>query len=468
MPDDDRATAPTTTSQPARAAFDLLLKAARECLAQGRFESAGEILDGARAQVGDDEGRLAKVEGLAEELGQRRRLRSEGVAEAVQAIEVALGAGQRMDADRLLFQAVEQFGEDPRFDRFHERLEALHRQDFRSDVRALIARADEVSAEGDSVAAQELWFKAQALAPADDGDLRSVLESVGQQILDRTQSQRRQRVAAARIQIEERIEDLDYPGARAVVQALVSSLGSTDGARELQQHLVTTHSEVLNRRVREAGVAFEDEHFGLAARHLRAALVLSPDNPWLQDRLRKVEEKLTEVETRRQADPRWRAQIAELEAVIEGGNPAQAEPALDAAEAEWGEGGTFENLRRRLERRRKERIQEHLGRARAARAEGDLVAAQAAVESASALAPDDPEVLHFEELLRRPPEEDFVGAAPEEIAEDVREIESLRESGDSLKAWKRVQVAIDRHGRVEPLPTLRRRIADELLTRDGL
>ena len=91
MPDDDSATAPPTTSQqPARAAFDLLLKAARECLAQGRFESAGEILDGARAQVGDDEGRLAKVEALAEELGQRRRLRSEGVAEAVQAIEVAL------------------------------------------------------------------------------------------------------------------------------------------------------------------------------------------------------------------------------------------------------------------------------------------------------------------------------------------------------------------------------------------
>lgn len=461
---DDEHSENQVTAQPA---FEILLRAFGECLQQGRFDSAREILAGAQAQA-DTEKRREQVEGLGALLAERQAQREAGVAAAVAAVERALEAGERMTADRLLFQAGEEHGEHPELSRLHRRIEVAHRQDFEADVRRLIEQADELSQAGGDSDAHELLLKAKALAPSKDAETQGLLAEVAQRIARRTEIHRGERIAIARQQITDRLVALDYPGARAVLQTLVGSLGSSEGLRELQEHLVGTRQEVLGDRVRQAGLAFEQGRFGEACLHLRAALVLSPEDPWIQRRLAEAERRQHEKEQQRQEDPEWCALLAKIEAQRTAGELGAAERSLELAEERWGVGRILDEEREHLKLARLERLAELLRAARKARSEGRMEIARGEVEKALELAPDDGEALHLAELIDRASEPEDLPEAPPELLAEVAEIENLRSGGATLLAWKSVQAAIEAHGEREPLATLRRLIADEMLGGDGL
>lgn len=462
MSDDDLSLPQTT----ARADYEILLRAFGECLQQGRFDSAREILASARAQAEDDK-RREQVEGLGALLDERQTQREAGVQAAVTAIEEALAAGQRMRADRLLFQAVEEFGEHPELARIRGPLETAHRRDFESDVRRLIEEADRTSEEKRDSEAQELVIKARALISTENEALMELLAVVEARIAARTERHRQLRIEEARQQITERLVDLDYPGARAILQALVGSLGAGGDLRALQDHLVSTHQSVLEGRVREAGVSFEHGRFGEACVHLRSALVLSPENPWIQKQLTQAETRLAQQEEARESDPAWRAQLDSIESQRAAGELEAAERSLELAEQQWGVGGVLDEERERLRLARLERFTHLLRGARTARSEGRTDEARKKVELALELMPGNAEAIHLAEVIDRTGHEEALPEAPPELVTVVAEIQERRAKGPALLAWKCVQEAIDTHGDREPLSTLRRLIADEMLAGDG-
>jgi serine/threonine-protein kinase len=295
--------------------------------------------------------------------------RDAAVAEVVREVEALLDRGALMEADRLLFQATERLGEDG-LGGVRQRLDELYHRELAGKVRGLLGEAESLAEAGRTGAALEAVRKAQAMAPED-------LE------LARELAERAHEVRARIGTAERRGKEARRTAARV---------------RDL---------------VRDAGIAFEAGGFAEAADRLREALALTPDDPWLRDRL---------------------------------------------AAAEAGR----QRLEQQEERRREARSL--LGQAAEAESCRDVLKARLLVTRALELDPDDTEALELAKALDRRPIEP---ALTPEVAAVLREVCGLRRGGERLAAWRRLQAAIEELGADEALEALRREIADELLAGSG-
>ncbi len=161
--------------------------------------------------------------------------------------------------------------------------------------------------------------------------------------------------------------------------------------------------------VREAGIAFEAERFPEAADRLREALEATPDDPWLRGRLTAAE---------------------------------AGQQRLEEAERQHREARSL------------------LRQAEAAVSCRDVLKARLLVTEALELAPESSEARALAKVLDRRPIEPPLTP---EVAAAVREIDDLRQRGETLAAWRRIQAAIEELGDDEALDVLRREIADDLL-----
>ncbi len=283
----------------------------------------------------------------------------------VERVEALLDRGSLIEADRILFQAIETYGDDGGLQRVRRRLDELYHHELATNVRALLDEAESLAESGTIEAALEAVRKAQAMVP-EDPELARELAARAHEV-------------RARISSSER---------RSRERTQIARVGEL---------------------VRDAGVAFEAERFRDAADLLRQALELTPEDPWLRNRL---------------------------------------------AAAEAG--------RRRLEEqeRRRQKASLLLRQAEAAESCRDILKARLLVTEALEHEPDNPEAQALAKVLDRRP---IVPALTPEVAAVAAEVHELRRRGELLPAWRRIQEAIEELGTDEALEELRREIAEELL-----
>jgi hypothetical protein len=192
-------------------------------------------------------------------------------------------------------------------------------------------------------------------------------------------------------------------------------------------------------------------------------MALKPNDSGLQTRLDQALKRQIEFEKKLQEDPLWQRQTAAIQVAIVEGRYADGRALLDSAEGRWGQGASLDDLRQRLEQQCQEQLRQTLKAARQAHLDGDRATAEGHLAKAVSLAPKDPSVLNLQETLCRPEPTLQGSQAPPELTAALAEIHQLCTDGHSLAAWRKVQTAIESFGEVEPLRTLQRRIAQEMV-----
>lgn len=453
----------TDPSAPVQADFSYLVQAARESLQRGELDEAVAVLDEARKQTHDDAKRLAAVRRLEAELVQRRHGRDVGIQQRVDTIRQQFEDGELMVADRLLFQAIETFGEDRRFDSLRQLLQLKHRADLEEKIQGMMDQATELSEDRRDIEAMELIHKAQAVVPPDNPTLRLRLESAAQELRQQTLAHRQERLEKAKQTLDGHISRFDLARARAAAAGAEGELGNPEAVTTLRRYLQWRISEGVHQAVQAAGRSYEQGRFGIAIGHLRQALSLKPDDAWLKKKLKKCEAKQLEQEQALQEDSNWTGCLASIQEAILKQDFPLAERLLQDAVATWGHGRSLDHLQQRFRQERQERVRALLQAARQAHREGDGPVARQHLAKALKIDPQDPSARNLAEALERPEPKIETAEAPEQASAVIQEIQQYCDASDYLKAWRKVQEAVKDHGELEPLVALQRRIAEELL-----
>lgn len=449
------------------AAFDVLLQAVEESLVRGDMEGASEILQGARSQAVDasQEQRIQRLEAA---LATRRTEQDEQVAATLHEIEQALDTGRLMDADQLLFQVGESHADHPFVKSLHDRLTQMRRREVVADVHDMLDEAQALSNARNDARAQEMLIKVQTLAPNDSPELDERIAAVEELLRVQSDRHRAERVEVARRRIRKCLEAGDYKAAKQVIPEVEGSIVRADVMQALREYLVESHEWMIDEKVRLAGISLQDGRYGDAVDALRVAVDLSPGNSWLESQLDEAKAQLVESEETRESDPRWQASKGRFAVFLEDGRFLDAQALIAEAEAQWGRGPTLEGMKEEVADRRRELMEHSLSEARAAHDRGDLDGAHELLADARLIDPEDPGVEKLQDLLTRLPADQGVDVAPPpEAAEAVAEVHRLRDAGQVLEAWKATQALIDTFGDVEPMSSLRRLIAEDMLQGDS-
>lgn len=453
----------TAPSHPVQADFAYLVQAARESLQRGELDETAVVLDEARKQTRDDAKRVSAVRRLEAELVQRRHGRDVGIQQRVDTIRRHFENGELMVADRLLFQAIETFGEDRRFDSLRQLLQLKHRADLEEKIQGMMDEATRLSEARQDIEAMELIYKAQAVVPPDNPTLRQRLEKAAQELRQQTVAHRQERLEQAKRTLDGHVSRFDLAGARAAAAGAESDLSNPEAVTTLRRYLQWRLSEGVHQAVQAAGRAYDQERFGVAVGHLRQALSLKPDDDWLKKKLEKCEAKQLEQEQTLQQDPAWTGCLASIqEAILQQDFPL-AERLLRDGTATWGYGGSLDRLQQRFRQEREERVRALLQAARQAHRDGDGQAARQHLTKALKIDPQDPSARNLAEALERPEPKIETSEASAQAGADIQEIQQHCDASDYMQAWRKVQEAVKVHGELEPLVALQRRIAEELL-----
>lgn len=454
---------PNEGSRPALPDFAYLIKASRESVQRGDLDEATVMLDEARKQASGHPPRQAAATALAQEIEQRLKGREEGILQRLAAVQDCFSASQLMRADRLLYEAIEDCGQDPRFDELRERLKALHLEDLEATLEAMVQRAHELAAEHRDSDALELMQKAQTMAPPQRQALRQRLQATAETLQQLARRHRQERLESAQQEVDHHLAAFDLPAARSAAAAAEGSLGSPETVASLRSHLQWRISQHVHAEVQAADQASEGSLPGRAVTRLRRAMALKPNDSWLQTRLDQALKQQIKFERELQEDPLWQRQTAAIQVAIVEGCFADGRVLLDNAEDRWGQGASLDDLRQRLEQQCQEQLRQTLKTARQAHLDGDRATAEGHLAKAARLAPEDPSVLNLQETLRRPgPTLEDSQASPE-LTTALTELHQLIADGHSLAAWRKVQAAIESFGEVEPLRILQRRIAQGMV-----
>ncbi len=445
--------------------FAYLIKAAKESVQRGDLEEADVMLDEARKQVSDQPQRQAATQALEREISQRRNGREEGILQRLLEVQECFGSGNLMRADRLLFEATEDFGQDQRFDILRQHLKALHLEDLETKIEGLMEESIRLSTERRDIEAMELIHKAQAMAPPNHQALQQRLKSTAERLQQLTSAHRRERLDGARKEVDQHLAAFDLPAARASAAA-EADLVSPEAVTALRRHLKWSISQQVHATVQAATRAYETSQFGIALTHLRQALAIKPNDDWLQARLEETAAEQRAQEKDLQQDAIWLGTLASIQEAIAEHRFTNGRSELERAEARWGQGASLDDLRQRLDSACQEELRTVLKAARQCHLDGDSKAAQHHLAAASRLAPGDPSIRNLAEAFERPqPTSETTDPRPE-VNALLNELKELCERTEYLEAWRRVQSAIETFGEIEPLVTLQRRVAQELV--DGI
>lgn len=443
--------------------FAYLLRAAREGLQRGNLDDALTMLVEANKQAVGNRQRISQVQEIEREVEKRREGRESGIQQRLFEIRRCLLDGALMMADRLLFQAIELYGLDGRFEELRRHLERSHLQDLESDVRSMMQQALELSQARQDVAAMELINKAQAVAPPQGATLLQELEATAEQIHLQSQTHRQQRLEGAKQNIDQHLNSFDLQAARAVAVGIEGDLGSPEAITSLRRYLKMRISEGIHSAIHAANQTFQAAEFGHAIEHLRQALALKPDDPWLQERLQLSVDHQLKQEKERQHDPEWTGSLSAIQEAVAHQKFASAEQLLQTAMDRWGDGASLSHLRQRLETERGDSIRALLEAARQAHRQGEQETAREHLAEALRIDPKDSSAMNLAEVFARPKNDMKLSEAPPEATAAVAELHRLCAEGQFLEAWRKVQTAIGSFGELESLVTLQRRIAQELL-----
>lgn len=454
---------PTAANGQAVVDFAYLLQAARECIQRGDFDDAQTMLSEAGKQAADAPRRLAQVAEVQQDWASRRQGREDGIEQRLQAIRKSLDAGELMEADRHLFQAVELHGPDPRFDDYRHKLEQLHLQELESDIRSMMTQAVELCRIGKDVEALEIIDKAKAVAPPRGKELIGELESTAEYLRQLSVRQRQERLAEAKAEVSQHLAVFDLSAARACASGAEQGLGSPDAVTDLRRFLQWRISETVHGEIHAARQAFHEADYGVAIGHLRRALALKPGDTWIEEQLRASSDRQQQQEKERRHDPVWTDCLAAIEDAIAGQRFDEASHRLGAAIGQWGQGASLDHLQQQLSAERGDAVRQLLDAARQAHRENDVDTAQKRLDEALKMDPEDPSAQNMAEVLARPQPALELSEAPPEALAAIEELHRLCEESAFLEAWRNVQRAIDAFGELQPLVALRRRIAEEVL-----
>lgn len=454
---------PSESRQPSLPDFAYLIQAAKESVQRGDLDEADVMLNEAKKQLCEHPQRLAATRSLQREIDQRRAGREEGIRQRLVALEASFGDGELMRADRLLFEATEDFGQDPRFDALRQHLKTLLLQDLESKIETMMEQATELSAERRDIEAMEVMHKAQAMAPPDRQGLQERLKYTTERLRLVTAKHRQERLEEAQRAVDQHLAAFDLAAARAAASAAETELVSPETVSALRRHLQLGISQRVHAEVQAASGACDALRFGLAVAHLRRALSIKPGDDWLQDRLQETAARQQAQERALQQDPAWTSTLASIQEAIVEQRFADARNELAQAEARWGQGASLDDLMQRLESACQEQLRTILQAARRSHQNGEYDTAQEQLAAARRIAPDDPSVRNLAETFERPrPEPAAAGTTPE-VARVLGELEELRQRREHVQAWRHIQSAIETLGEHEPLLALQRRIAEEMV-----
>ncbi len=352
--------------------------------------------------------------------------RQDVVRRLVGEVEELLRSGKLIEADRMLFQARETHGSDPRLTTLRQRLDESYQRGVESEVRALVSRAEAHLDEEDFTRALETLDKARTTAAPGSPLIEEIAEATHRVRRRQQEQQQRRSIVEVERRLLVLIRRKDFVAGRKLLAAAEAESGSPAAIEPLHRLLSRTIDESIQELVKQAGIAFEAERFDTAVDCLGKVLVLDPGNDWIRSRLERARSGLA----RQQDEIRRRTE-----------RDAKAHALLRAAEK--------------------------------ARAEEDVLKARLLVANALKLKPDFGEAAALAKNLdqqHRAAELEISSLRTTPLSPGLMkaytDIEGFRAAGDSLAAWHRLGEAIEEFGEIDTFMKLRRQIAAEILDDD--
>lgn len=448
------------TSSAVVVSFQALVEGARLALRQGDFAVTEELLEEADLQQEEARSHRKTLAALRRQLEDRRSQIATGGTEAVATITSLLERRELLQADRALFQATERFGATPALDDLRRRLDQLHHEELEADLQRLCEEAESLASRDEAARALDLINKARAVSPV--GPWTRRLEELSRTLAERGTEQRQALIADTRLRLIERIDALDYPGAREVLTKAEARLGPDSNSQSLKNFLVEIYLEGIHQRVRQAAAAFGIGNYEDAVALLRQALRLNPDNTWVRDRLEDARQRLDLQQREAPAEVELAADLSAIEDAASRGDLVTARDLLQEAEKRWQTSSRLRPLRKSLDAQIAEELEELLVRAGAARDKHDFLKARLLVARALELDQENADALALIDSLDNAQE--ATSSAASDLAPSIAEIHQSIARGENLEAWKSVRIAIEHFGDLEILSSLQRQIAERLLS----
>jgi serine/threonine protein kinase len=228
---------------------------------------------------------------IAEIESERRRRekeaeRAEQLAAAVAAIDASLDGQDPEAAARLLPGIVSIFGDAPVLRERWDRVEELRRARTLERAELLLAQARALQAEGELEAALGGLREAGRLAP-DDLEVPARMAKVEAAIRQRDEESRhRLELETALAAIDEALERGDLAAPARLLPAAVARFGGEPALRERWERLEARQRKARLEALRgEAAALVQSGHLDRAARKLRQALELDPEDRGIQELL---------------------------------------------------------------------------------------------------------------------------------------------------------------------------------------
>lgn len=204
-------------------------------------------------------------------------------------VESLISQEKLVEADRVLFQALEAFGKHPELARLRERLDEVHHRGLAREVDAVVEQAVRLTESGAFSEARKALEKARVMAPQSSEILRRIGDCE-KDVESARLASKKQAVRQVRGEVEELIDGQNLEQAQARLAAAEVELGElppdlVEDLEILRLRITDGFQERVNALIHEAGVALEAGRYSAALPFLEQALELSPGDDWIKDRL---------------------------------------------------------------------------------------------------------------------------------------------------------------------------------------
>ena len=314
----------------------------------GELTMAVQLLERAREEAHGMETDPEVAEKIADEDAELEdaHRRAAEVDEAIYQVESLISAGRLVEADRVLFQALEASNWDPLLAKVRDHLDQIHHKERDYKIRQLMDKAAEKALEDDLTEARAFLHRAEVAAP---DEMQAEITQRQQEL--QAQRNRGDEEAALR-QLEDKVnKSLESDGPQAAQRVLEGAVVRLNGPEatkvfaNLRETIADGYQGRVNVLIKDAGLAFEEKRYRDAIRFLEEAVQIDPSDDWLRDRLQQARATLAAPD-----EPAVAAEkIADL---IDHEDFVGADYELRKAIERWGRGAGLRELQELLEQRR--------------------------------------------------------------------------------------------------------------------
>jgi tRNA A-37 threonylcarbamoyl transferase component Bud32 len=421
-------------------------------------------LDPARGDV------AAEAAAIEAALGRQaaERQRREDVARFAVEIEAKLAEGDLGRAGELLDRAHAQHGEDPAFDALSELLREAQRRVLEAALAALLDEARQAAEAENFKEAGKLLRRAERMAPG-DSRVQLLTAAVAEQSRRWEKARRVATLVEGKAaEVARHLDRGELEQGAALLAAAVVELGEAAAWGVLQARLERLRLEARQAQARSllerARQQAARQELAQALESVRQAGEADPDNPAVSELAAELEAaQAREAREKRRSEEIARVS-AEVQAHLDRGELDDAAKLLDLAVVRLGAAPGLRAGWQRLEELRRQALDRQvaglIARARQLAAAGDPAAGQEQIRQAHALGADTSELraasAEVETALARQADE---RRQAEDLAAAARAIEAHLDRGERARAGELLSAALAAHGQAEPLPRLQARLA---------